>query len=241
MAEQPPAGSVPVIAIDGPGGSGKGTISRAVARQLGWHLLDSGALYRALGVYAGRAGIALDDAGQLAAAARGLELEFIPEGDGGRIILAGEDLTLLVRSEEGGLAASAVAAVPAVRAALLERQRAFRAPPGLVADGRDMGSVVFPDAALKIFLTASAEERAQRRYKQLKEKGIDVSLPALSRDMQARDRQDAERAVAPLRPSEDARNLDTTGVPIAEVVSVVLRWASECYPQARESQPAYRK
>jgi CMP/dCMP kinase len=226
----------PVITIDGPGGAGKGTVCRAVARALGWHLMDSGALYRALGLDVRRQGLPLDDEPGVAALARSLDLEFRPGASGELVLLRGEDVTEAIRSESAGQAASAVAALPAVRQALVERQRACRRPPGLVADGRDMGSVIFPDATLKVFLTASAEERANRRYKQLKEKGIDVSLAALSREMQARDRQDAERPVAPLRPSEDARLLDTTGMEIAEVVSAVLRWVAEATGQAPEGQ-----
>jgi len=227
---------VPVIAIDGPGGAGKGTVCRALARALGWHLLDSGALYRALGLDVGRRGQPLDDEQGVAALARTLDVEFRAGESAELVLLRGEEVTEAIRSESAGQAASAVAALPAVRQALVERQRACRRPPGLVADGRDMGSVIFPDATLKVFLTASAEERAIRRHKQLKEKGIDVSLPALSREMQARDRRDAERAVAPLRPSEDARLLDTTGMEIAEVVSTVLRWVAEATGQAPEGQ-----
>lgn len=226
----------PVVAIDGPGGAGKGTVCRAVARALGWHLLDSGALYRVLGLDVGRRGLPPGDEQAIVALARTLDLEFRPGTAGELVLLRGEDVTEAIRSEAAGKAASAVAILPAVRQALVERQRACRQPPGLVADGRDMGSVIFPDATLKVFLTASAEERARRRYKQLKEKGIDVSLPALSREMQARDRQDAERAVAPLRPSEDARLLDTTGMEIAEVVSTVLRWVAEATGQVPEGQ-----
>jgi CMP/dCMP kinase len=227
---------VPVIAIDGPGGAGKGTVCRAVARALGWHLMDSGALYRALGLDVRRLGLPLADEPGIAALARSLDLEFRPGASGELVLLRGEDVTEAIRSESAGQAASAVAALPAVRQALVERQRACRRPPGLVADGRDMGSVIFPDATLKVFLTASAEERARRRHKQLKEKGIDVSLAALSREMQARDRQDAERPVAPLRPSEEARLLDTTGMEIAEVVSAVLHWVAEATGQAPEGQ-----
>ncbi len=222
---------VPVVAIDGPGGSGKGTIARAVARALGWHMLDSGALYRLVGLAATRQGVALDDGGTLAGVAHGLDVVFDPlGGEEGRTLLAGVDVTAELRNETAGRAASLVAAVPAVRAALVGRQRAFRRLPGLVADGRDMGSVIFPDARLKVFLTASVEERALRRYKQLKQKGIDVNLPALSKDMAERDRRDAERAVAPLRPSPDARILDSTGLGIAAVVVQVLDWADEAYP-----------
>ncbi|RMF98618.1 MAG: (d)CMP kinase [Gammaproteobacteria bacterium] len=220
----------PVIAIDGPGGAGKGTASRLVAGRLGWHLLDSGALYRLVALAALRAGVPLDDPGRLAALARGLDIEFLTADD--RVLLAGEDVTAAIRDEACSQAASQVAAIPAVRSALAERQRAFRRPPGLVADGRDMGTVIFPDAGLKVFLTASVEERARRRYKQLKEKGIDVSLPALSRELAERDRRDAEREVAPLRPSPDARVLDTTQMTIDAVVARILEWAATAYPAA---------
>ncbi|MGR8918067.1 MAG: (d)CMP kinase [Gammaproteobacteria bacterium] len=199
-----------MVTIDGPSGTGKGTIARWMSARLGWHLLDSGALYRVLGYAAERAGAALDDAGAVAALAAGLALEFVEREDDTRVILAGEDVTDAIRTEECGAAASRVAAHAAVREALLARQRAFLAPPGLVADGRDMGTVVFPRAALKIFLTASAEERARRRHKQLIEKGLGVNLAQLSRDISERDRRDAERAVSPLKPAADAVILDTT-------------------------------
>ncbi len=218
---------IPVLAIDGPSGSGKGTIARQVATALGWHLLDSGALYRLVGLDAARKGIALDDEGALATLARDLDVRFAsdPVGDE-QIILDGEDVTTAVRTEDAGTAASAVAAIQAVRDALLGRQRAFRRAPGLVADGRDMGTKVFTDAALKVFLTASTEERANRRHKQLKDKGIDVSLAAVSRDIVDRDKRDSERSVAPLRPAEDARILDSSGRPIEEVTQTILDWVS---------------
>lgn len=221
----------PVLAIDGPGGSGKGTIAGAVARRLGWHLLDSGALYRLVGLAALDQGIDLGDERGLAGVATGLDVRFLPgTGGEGQVLLAGRDVTGDIRTEAAGQAASRVAAVPAVRRALVDRQRAFRRAPGLVADGRDMGSDIFPDAPLKVFLTATVEERARRRYNQLKQKGIDVSLPALSKDMAERDRRDAERAVAPLRPCPDARILDSTGLGIEDVVARVLEWAADAYP-----------
>jgi CMP/dCMP kinase len=210
-----------VVTIDGPSGSGKGTIADGVAARLGWHRLDSGALYRCVGIAAERNGVALDDAEGLAAMTRALELEF---DMGGTIRVGGLDVTDAIRSEAAGQAASAVAVQPAVRAALLDRQRAFAVPPGLVADGRDMGTVVFPDAVLKVFLTATPEERARRRHKQLKEKGISVSLRDLSKGIADRDTRDASRAVAPLRPAEDARVLDSTGLAPVEVVQRVLGW-----------------
>ncbi len=218
---------VPVVAIDGPSGSGKGTIARCVAASLGWHLLDSGALYRLVGLDATRKGIALDDEPALAALARGLDVQFNSDAAGDeQIILNGEDVSAAVRTEDAGIGASAVAAIAAVREALLGRQRAFRVAPGLVADGRDMGTQVFTDAALKVFLTASPEERAKRRHKQLNDKGIDVSLAAVSRDIVDRDRRDSERSVAPLRPAEDARILDSSGKSIQEVTQIILDWVS---------------
>lgn len=225
------AEAVSVIAVDGPGGAGKGTVCQAVARQLGWHLLDSGALYRLVALAALDRGLDLADEAAVAGLARHLDVAFEP-GAGGdrRILLAGRDVSDEIRTERCSQGASAVAVLPAVRGALLWRQRDFRQAPGLVADGRDMASVVFPDAGLKVFLTASVEERARRRHKQLKEKGIDVSLAALSGDMADRDRRDSEREVAPLRPSQDARILDTTGMDVGQVVSTVMRWAHEAFP-----------
>ncbi|HKT71736.1 MAG TPA: (d)CMP kinase [Steroidobacteraceae bacterium] len=213
----------PIVTIDGPSGSGKGTISRAIAHELGWHLLDSGALYRLVALAGGYAGVPPDDpaAHERVAASMDAAFEVNPDGSE-RVILAGRDVTGEIRSETAGQGASRVAAWPGVRTALLGRQRAFVAPPGLVADGRDMGTVIFPEAQLKIFLTASAEERAQRRYKQLKDKGSDVSLPALSREIAERDRRDSTRAVAPLRPAPDAEILDSTGLSIEQVVARVL-------------------
>jgi len=221
---------VPVIAIDGPGGAGKGEISRAIARELGWHLLDSGALYRLVALSAIAKSADLADAHLLADLTRNLAVRFDNVGEYCRVFLGGLDVTENIRTEESGQVASVVASMPAVREALITRQRSFQQAPGLVADGRDMGSVVFPDAGLKIFLTASVEERAQRRYKQLKDKGIDVSLPALCEDMQERDRRDSERSIAPLQACADARVLDTTRLSIPDVVQTVLQWVGETYP-----------
>ncbi|HQS99993.1 MAG: cytidylate kinase [Hydrogenophilales bacterium 16-64-46] len=209
---------VPVLAIDGPSASGKGTVAERVARALGFHFLDSGALYRLTALAAMKAGVALDDEVGVAALAAALPATFRD----GMVWLAGEDVTDAIRAEAVGEGASKVAALPAVRAALLDRQRAYRQPPGLVADGRDMGTVVFPDAETKVFLTASAEARAERRYKQLIEKGNSASLLALVADMQARDARDTARAVAPLKPAPDALLLDTTHMGIEAAVQAVL-------------------
>ena len=216
--------AVPVLTLDGPSGSGKGTIARAVADQLGWHMLDSGAIYRAVGHAVGARGIHPADAAAVAACARAISIKFRDPGDGGdtRVVVAGRDVTDAIRTETAGAAASAIAALPEVRTALMDKQLAFREAPGLVADGRDMGTVVFPDARFKVFLTASAAERAQRRYKQLKAKGLDVTLAGLLHEIEARDARDASRAVAPLRPAADAMVIDTTGQPIAAVVGAVL-------------------
>lgn len=214
--------SAPVIAIDGPTASGKGTLASRVAAALGWHYLDSGAIYRLLALAALKRGIALEDESALAGLALALNACFAGE----TVLLDGEDVSLALRREETGNAASCLAVLPAVRAALLARQQAFRTNPGLVADGRDMGSVVFPDAALKIFLTASAEARALRRYKQLIEKGLPANIDSLLGDIQARDARDQSRVVAPLKPCEDAVVIDSTALSIEEVCCQILALAS---------------
>ena len=228
------AHDVPVLTIDGPSGSGKGTISGAVATALGWHLLDSGAIYRAVGYAAGMAGIDLSDAAAVTRCAQDARIVFRAPRDGGltRVRINGFDATDEIRTETCGAAASAIAAIPAVRSALFERQRAFRKAPGLVADGRDMGTVVFTDAPAKVFLTASAEERAKRRYKQLKDKGLSVTLATLLREIEARDERDATRKVAPLKPARDAVVIDTTAMSIADVVARVLAIARAAMPAA---------
>ena len=213
---------VPVLTIDGPSGAGQGTVSRLVAGRLGWHYLDSGALYRAVGVAASWADLDLSDPAALVRCTFDTDIRFQDDGGNLRVIVNGTDATDELRLETTGTLASAIAAIPEVRAALKERQRAFRREPGLVADGRDMGTVIFPDATTKVFLTASAEERARRRHNQLKEKGVSVTFDGLLREILSRDARDAQRAVAPLKPADDAVLLDTTGLSIDEVVDRVL-------------------
>jgi cytidylate kinase len=213
--------TAPVIAIDGPSASGKGTIASRVAKKLGFHYLESGALYRVVALVALREGVTEES--RLAALAEDMDVVF----DDGEVVLEDESVTEKVRSEPVGNRASEVAKVPALRQALLRRQRAFRRPPGLVADGRDMATVVFPDAELKVFLTASPEIRAERRYKQLIEKGIDANLRALSRDLRDRDERDAKRAVAPLVPAPDSQVLDSSALSVDEVVERIVGWWRE--------------
>ncbi|HTT03234.1 MAG TPA: (d)CMP kinase [Steroidobacteraceae bacterium] len=219
--------SAPVVTIDGPSGSGKGTVSRAVATHAKWHLLDSGALYRLTALVGLERGLAPDDTAGHAREAARMDVSFSSGVGAERVTLDGRDVTAELRSEIAGAGASRVAAWPEVRQALLARQKAFAAAPGLVADGRDMGTVVFPDAVLKIFLTATQAERAERRYKQLKDKGSGVSLAALSREIAERDHRDATRAVAPLKPAPDAHVIDSTSLSIEEVVERVLALGRE--------------
>ena len=218
--------SIPVITIDGPSGSGKGTVAVRLAEKLGFTLLDSGALYTSVGIAALRGGIDLRDHQQIAELARHLNIEFgVSSPDS--VWLDGEDVSLEIRTDIGSELASQIGAIPAAREALYERQLAFRKAPGLVADGRDMGTVVFQDAIIKIYLTARPEERAQRRYKQLIDKGIDASLPDLLRDLKERDARDSERPISPLKPAKDAVVLDTTDLHIDQVVEQVLDLVSE--------------
>ena len=219
MSENVP--EAPVITVDGPGGSGKGTISMRLAGNLGWHFLDSGALYRLVAVAAMDRGIDATGETALGQLAQGLDVSFGVSGDGMVILLDGNYITGRLRAEDVGVFASRIAALPIVRAALVQRQRAFRKPPGLVADGRDMGTVIFPDAVLKIFLTASAQARAERRYKQLKEKGESVNLSRLFRDIEKRDERDSSRAISPLKPADDAHVIDSTALSIEEVLQKI--------------------
>lgn len=214
--------SVPVIAIDGPGGSGKGTITTRLARHLGWHFLDSGALYRLTALAAMNQQVDLNNEILLGEVAGNLDIHFQTTAGDVITMLDGKDVSARLRQEDTGVVASRIAAIPAVRAALASRQRLFRQTPGLVADGRDMGTVIFPDAKLKIFLTASADIRAQRRYKQLKDKGESVNLTRLFREIKARDLRDQSRSIAPLRPAEDAVIIDSTSLSIDEVFDKVL-------------------
>ncbi len=217
------ANAAPVVTIDGPAGAGKGTVSRLVAQALGWAYLDSGALYRAVGIAASWEGIGLDEPENLAACAARTDIKFVTQDhEEPGIFVNGKEATAEIRSELAGSMASALAAQPLVRQALVALQRGFRQPPGLVADGRDMGTVIFPDAPFKFFLTASPLERAQRRYKQLMEKGVSVKLDALLHEIVARDERDANRAVAPLKPADDAIVIDSTSMPIDAVIGRVL-------------------
>jgi cytidylate kinase len=219
---------VPILTIDGPSGSGKGTVSRAASRALGWALLDSGALYRLVALAGRQAAVSLDDGPRLARIAEEFDIRFGAGAAGEEIVwLDGRDVTREIRTETAGNDASKVAALPVVRAALLARQRRFAAPPGLVADGRDMGTVVFPEAQVKIFLTASADERAARRHKQLKEKGVAATLAALSREIAERDQRDITRSTSPLVASDDAVLLDTSGIRVDAVVRRVLEIVRE--------------
>lgn len=213
----------PVLAIDGPGGAGKGTICQLVAKKLGWHLLDSGALYRLTALAASKHGVELDNEDSVAVLAKHLDVQFIPQDEGlVHTILEGEDVSTDIRTEQVGSMASKVASLPAVRQALLERQRDFAQAPGVVADGRDMGTVVFPDAPVKIYLTASAEERAKRRFLQMQEKGVDSDIEEILRDIQERDDRDMNREIAPLKPAVDSLVVESTNMSIDQVLDVVM-------------------
>lgn len=222
MSAEAPIEIIPVVTIDGPSGAGKGTVAQRVARALGFHLLDSGAIYRAAAVQALSLGADLDSETEVLAALAGLDTVFEPADTGVLVWVGGRDVTDQLRTETTGNAASRIAAMPAVRALLLDRQRDFRQAPGLVADGRDMGTVVFPDAGIKVFLTASADERARRRAKQLKEKGLHVNIDSLRQEISERDQRDANRAHAPLKPADDAHTIDSSQLSIDAVVEAVL-------------------
>jgi cytidylate kinase len=221
--------SFPVITVDGPAGSGKGTITERIASNLGWKILDSGALYRLVGLAAIREEVDFTDEAKLAKIAETLDVSFIPNGDGVDVILNGEDVSTLIRNEECGSCASKVAAISGVRSALLERQRKFSGPNGLVADGRDMGTVIFPDAKVKIYLTANAQIHAERRLNQLKKQGVDANLASLIQDIEERDKRDTTRKVAPLIPAADAIIIDTGNSSIDEVVSQVMQVVDKVY------------
>jgi len=220
---------IPVITVDGPSGAGKGTICQKVADNLGWHILDSGSLYRLTALAATQDAADFTDEEVIGDIARQLDVVFESTDNGLRILLRGEDATETIRKEDMGMAASKIASITKVRDALLERQRVFAQNPGLVADGRDMGTTVFPNAKLKVFMTASCEERAKRRYNQLKEKGINANLAALVTDLKVRDEQDANRAVSPLKPADDAIMLDTTEMSIEQVTEKVLEMVKQVF------------
>ncbi|MCZ6829226.1 MAG: (d)CMP kinase [Gammaproteobacteria bacterium] len=224
--------STPVITVDGPSGAGKGTVAHQLSRQLGWHLLDSGALYRVTAYACTQEGVDLADHAGVAAVARRLQVDFVIADNGEVLVYYREqDASRAIRTEAGGRGASTVGTIPAVREALLARQRDFLQAPGLVADGRDMGTVVFPSAPLKFFLVASAEERAERRYKQLIDKGESVNLARLLRDIEERDERDSSRSISPLVPADDAIVIDSTATPIAAVFAKVMADVHRIFPE----------